>query len=72
MRMELTNGNNWLTGFGLTIIAPLLIAMGAVVVIGLATPVMLAVAVVAVAIALLMAGTTVTREVAVEKKSHHH
>ncbi len=71
MRIELTNGNKSITGLGMTIIAPLLIAMGAVVVIALATPVMLAVAVVAIGIALLVAGTTVTREAPVEEKDHH-
>lgn len=72
MRIELTDGNNWLTGFGLTIIAPVLIAMGAVVVIALATPVMLAVAVVAIGIALLMASTTVTREIPAEEEHRRY
>jgi hypothetical protein len=62
MRIELTNGNKWLTGFGMTIISPVLIAMGAVVVIALTTPDLQAVSVVSAAIALLMVSTMVTRE----------
>ncbi|MBT98488.1 MAG: hypothetical protein CL902_07665 [Dehalococcoidia bacterium] len=66
MRIELNHGNKLLTGFGMNIIAPLLITMGAVVVIALATPVLLAAAVVVVGIAFLMAGTTVTREAPID------
>ena len=62
MRTELTNGNKWLTRFGMTIISPVLIAMGAVVVIALTTPDLQAVSVVSAAIALLMVSTMVTRE----------
>ena len=62
MRIELTNGNKWLTRFGMTIISPVLIAMGAVVVIALTTPDLQAVSVVSAAIALLMVSTMVTRE----------
>jgi hypothetical protein len=62
MRIELTNGNKWLTGFEMTIISPVLIAMGAVVVIALTTPDLQAVSVVSAAIALLMVSTMVTRE----------
>lgn len=68
MRIEFTDGNKWLTSFGLNIITPVLIAMGAVVVIALATPVMMVVAVVAISIALLMASTVVTRQIPVEVK----
>ena len=62
MRIELTNGNKWLTRFGMTIISPVLIALGAVVVIALTTPDLQAVSVVSAAIALLMVSTMVTRE----------
>lgn len=62
MRIELTNGNKWLTRLGMTIISPVLIAMGAVVVIALTTPDLQAVSVVSAAIALLMVSTMVTRE----------
>ena len=62
MRAEHTGENKWSTRFGLMVCAPALVMVGAVSILILSTPVMLALMVIVFATVLLWAGTVVTRQ----------
>lgn len=62
MRATYAGENKWLTRIGLMISTPVIVMVGAVTVVILSTPVMLAITVVAFATALLWAATVVTRQ----------
>lgn len=62
MTTEHTGENKWLTGIGLMIAAPVIVMVGAVAVVILSTPVMLATLVAAFTMPILFAATAVTRQ----------
>ena len=68
MRVDHTGENKWLERIGLMIATPVIIMVGAVVILILSTPVMMAVLVVGFAMAILFAGTVVTRQTPVTAK----
>ena len=62
MRTGMTGDDRWRAGVAMFMIAPLLVIFGAVVVMVLATPVIVALTAIAFGVAVLMVGTTVTRQ----------
>ncbi|NQW24527.1 MAG: hypothetical protein HQ475_13915 [SAR202 cluster bacterium] len=69
MRVTHTGENKWLTRIGLMISTPVIVMVGAVTVLMLSTPVMLAITVIAFANALLWAATVVTRQAPAKAKA---
>lgn len=69
MWSEHMGGNKWIEGIGLMIAAPVIVMVGAVAVLFLSTPIMMALVVIVFAVAILLVGTAVTRKAPITDKT---